>query len=311
MPENGLFLPEGFRPQAVLTPAALKSEMQRKTILEGMVLRCDAGQNLHLSLGNLTGVIPRQDAIAPWVSGANKEISLLACVGKQVCFQITEILTDKKGTPVAQLSRRAVQERAKQWFLQNLRPGMVLSSRITHLEPYGAFLDIGCGIIGMLPIENISVSRIPDPGVRFQTGQKLPVILAAVDPSIPRFTLTHKELLGTWMENASWFRAGETVPGIVRSIRDYGCFVELTPNLSGLAEYRADLREGDRVSVYLKSIRPERMKVKLQIIEKLPPLPQSLPPMRYQITDGCLTRWIYSPPNYEKAPVETVFTDRP
>lgn len=309
MPENNLFLPEGFRPQAILTPALLKGEIQRQTILEGMVLRCDAERNLYVSLGNFTGIIPRQEAIAPWISGADKEISLLSRVGRQVCFQVSCVTADEKGAPVVRLSRRAAQEHAKEWFLKNLKPGMVLASRVTHLEPYGAFLDIGCGIVALLPIERISVSRISHPEDRVQPGQKLPVVVASIDPGVPRFTMSHKELLGTWMENASWFHAGDTVPGIVRSVRDYGCFVELTPNLSGLAEYRSGFREGDRVSVYLKSIRPERMKIKLQIIEKLPPQP--LPPMRYQITDGCLTRWTYSPPNYEKKPVETIFIDCP
>lgn len=311
MPENNLFLPEGSRPQAALTSAQLKAEIQRKTILEGMVLRCDTKRNLLVSLGNLTGMISREEAVAPWISGADKEISLLSRVGKSVCFQVTAVDTDAKGAPVIQLSRRAAQERAKAWFLENLRPGMVVASQVTHLEPYGAFLDIGCGIIAMLPIERISVSRINHPSDRLRLGQKLPVAVAAVDAKIPRFTMTLKELLGTWMENASWFHEGDTVPGIVRSVRDYGCFVELMPNLSGLAEYRSDLRPGDRVSVYLKSIRPERMKVKLQIIEKLPALPQKAPLLRCQITDGCLDRWTYSPPNYDREPVETVFTDCP
>lgn len=309
MPENKLFLPEGFRPQAVLTPALAKEELQQQTILEGTVLRCDSQRNLWVSLGNLTGVIPRSEAVAPWVSGSDKEISLLSRVGRQVCFQVTSVTADEKGAPVILLSRRAAQERAKAWFLESGKPGMVLASRITHLESYGAFLDIGCGIVALLPVERISVSRISRPADRLQLGQKLPVILASIDPATPRFTMSHKELLGTWMENASWFHAGDTVPGIVRTVRDYGCFVELTPNLSGLAEYHSDLQPGNRVSVYLKSIRPERMKVKLQIIEKLPPLP--LAPMRYQVTDGCLDRWTYSPPNYEKTPVETIFTACP
>ena len=48
------------------------------------------------------------------------------------------------------------------------------------------------------------------------------------------------------------------------------------------------------------------MKVKLQVIEKLP-LTESIPPLAYQITDGKLDRWTYSPPGCEKV-VETVFT---
>ena len=90
-------------------------------------------------------------------------------------------------------------------------------------------------------------------------------------------------------------------------MKDYGSFIELAPNLSGLADAREGLSPGDGVSVYIKSIRPERMKIKLQVIEKLPPSPAE--PLRYQVTDGKLDRWVYSPPNYEKAAVETVFTD--
>lgn len=310
MPENNIYLPEGLRTQTVLPLPALKTAMEHETVLEGMVLRCDASRALHVSLGSMEGVIPREEALAPWISGAERDIALLSRVGKPVCFLVKEIHFDEKGSPVIQLSRRAVQEKAREWFLNSLHPGAVMTARVTHLESFGAFLDIGCGIIAMLPIENISVSRISHPSERFRVGQKILVVLAAVDPSIPRFTMTHKELLGTWMDNASRFAAGETVPGIVRAVKEYGCFVELTPNLSGLADRKDDIAEGDRVSIYLKSIRPERMKIKLQIIEKLPPLPGPAP-LRYQITDGQLSHWVYSPPNYEKEPVETVFTASP
>ena len=193
-------------------------------------------------------------------------------------------------------------------FLQCLRPGSILTCRVTRMESFGVFLDMGCGIIAMLPIEHISVSRITHTKERFRTGQKILAAVLSVDPERRRFTMTHRELLGTWMENASWFRPGETVPGVVRSVQPYGSFIELTPNLSGLADTREDLTAGDRVSVYIKSIRPERMKIKLQVIEKLPP-DSTLPDLKYQITDGVLDRWVYSPPNYEKAPVETVFQE--
>ncbi|MCI2058212.1 MAG: S1 RNA-binding domain-containing protein [Oscillibacter sp.] len=310
MPENNIFLPEGLRPREWMPLPALRAAMEQRTVLEGVVLRCGADHTLRVSLGAFEGVIPPGEALAPWISGANREIALLALVGKPVCFLITDIQIDEKGSAQITLSRRAVQEAAKAWFLEHLRPGAVMTVRVTHLDSFGAFVDIGCGIIAMLPIENISVSRIPHPAERFHVGQKLLAAVAAIDPAIPRFTMTHRELLGTWMENASRFQPGETVPGIVRSVRDYGCFIELTPNLSGLADRKAGIGEGDRVSVYLKSIRPERMKIKLQIIEKLPP-DAPVPQLTYQITDGVLECWTYSPPNYEKEPVETVFTASP
>lgn len=70
------------------------------------------------------------------------------------------------------------------------------------------------------------------------------------------------------------FSSGETVPGVVRSVEPYGVFVELTPNLAGLAEPSAALEPGQPVAVYVKSILPEKMKIKLVVVEAFdPPAP--------------------------------------
>lgn len=306
MPENILFPPEGLRPQPAFSLQSLQTAQESGAILEAFVQRCDVHRDLHLLLGPIAGMLPREEALAPWISGAERDISILSRVGKQTCFTVTAISADEKGAPVARLSRRAAQEKAMDYFLQHLVPGSVVSAKVTHLAAFGAFLDIGCGIIAMLPIEHISVSRIAHPKDRFRVGQKILAAVKSVDRENRRFTMTHRELLGTWMENASYFRPGETVRGTVRSVKEYGSFIELAPNLSGLVDTRENLHPGDGVSVYIKSIRPERMKIKLQLIETLPPEPVPQP-LRYQITDGVLSRWVYSPPNYEKAPVETIF----
>ena len=310
MPENKLYPPEGLRPPSSFTLQSLREAQEQGSVLEGLVLRCDTGHDLILSLGGIQGRIPREEVVSPWISGAQRDIAVLSRVGKPACFSVTALRSDEKGAPAALLSRRTVQEQAMDYFLEHLRPGSVVTAVVTHLESFGAFLDIGCGIVAMLPIEHISVSRISHPAERFRPGQKILAAVRSVDREKRRFTMTHKELLGTWMENASWFRPGETVRGTVRSVKEYGSFIELAPNLSGLADARADLRQGDGVSVYIKSIRPERMKIKLQVIEKLPP-PAEPEPLRYQITDGVLDRWVYSPPGYEKPAVETVFTESP
>ena len=307
MPENKLYPPEGLRPPAAFTLQSLREALEAETVLESVVQRCDSRHDLHLSLGGIPARIPRAEVLSPWISGAERDIAILSRVGKPACFQVTDIRADEKGAPTALLSRRAVQERALDYFLEHLGPGSVVSAVVTHLESFGAFLDIGCGVVAMLPIEYISVSRISHPRDRFRPGQKILTAVRSVDRERRRFTMTHKELLGTWMENASWFSTGETVRGVVRSVKSYGTFIELAPNLSGLADAREDLRPGDGVSVYIKSIRPERMKIKLQVIEKLPPR-EAPEPLRYQITDGVLDRWVYSPAGYEKPAVETVFT---
>ena len=306
MPENKLYPPEGLRPPVPLTFDRLRDALESGEILEAPVQRCGVDHTLYLNLGGVQARIPREEAVAPWISGAERDIAVLSRVGKPTCFTVTALEADEKGAPAALLSRRAAQEQAMEYFFGHLEPGTVLTGRVTRLESFGAFVDVGCGIVAMLPIEHISVSRISHPKDRFQDGQKILTAVWSLDREARRITLTHRELLGTWMDNASRFRPGETVRGVVRTVKDYGSFIELAPNLSGLADAKERLSPGDGVSVYIKSIRPERMKIKLQVIEKLPPAPAE--PIHYQITDGRLERWVYSPPNYEKAPVETVFT---
>jgi len=306
MPENKLYPPEGLRPPVPLTFDRLRDALESGEILEAPVQRCGVDHTLYLNLGGVQARIPREEAVAPWISGAERDIAVLSRVGKPTCFTVTALEADEKGAPAALLSRRAAQEQAMEYFFGHLEPGTVLTGRVTRLESFGAFVDVGCGIVAMLPIEHISVSRISHPKDRFQDGQKILTAVWSLDREARRITLTHRELLGTWMENASRFRPGETVRGVVRTVKDYGSFIELAPNLSGLADARERLAPGDGVSVYIKSIRPERMKIKLQVIEKLPPAPAE--PIHYQVTDGKLEHWVYSPPNYEKQAVETVFT---
>lgn len=297
------YLPEGRllntpENRAMLaTPAGLHRAMAEGRILEGMAVLCDAEHNLHVDCGGRMGVIPRVEAARGIGDGSTREIAILSRVGRPVSF-VVEALEGRDGhwTPI--LSRRKAQEQALEALLQ-CRRGDIIPASVTHLEPFGAFVDIGCGVPSMIGVENLSVSRIPHPVHRFTMGQQIYVLVTGVDRERGRLTLSHKELLGTWAENAAAFQQGATVPGVVRGVQDYGSFVELTPNLSGLAEPRPDLQEGEQVSVYLKSIVPERMKIKLLVIDRLPPLTEPLP-LHYYHTHGRLDCWRYAPEGCEK-----------
>ena len=288
------YLPEGTGPLfAEHQPlSVLQEAMERQTVLEGTAIRCDGRRDLTVRFGGWEGTIPRIDAVHPAISGAERDIALLSRVGKPTCFTITRIAVDGGGRPRLTLSRRAAQEQAIAWLLEHSAPGTVLPARVTHLERFGAFVDLGCGVTSLIPLENISVSRIPHPSARFRINQDILAAVTAVDPVSCRFCLTHKELLGTWLENAAAFSPGDAVQGIVRSVRDYGLFIELTPNLSGLADYREDAAPGDRVSVYIKSIRPDTRKIKLQIIQNLGPAGEPVE-LTYFITDGAVENWTY------------------
>ena len=288
------FLPEGAGPlfQEHQPLSVLRAAMEEQTVLTGLALRCNNLGELTVSLGGYEGFIPREDAVHPAVSGAQREIAVLSRVGLPVSCTVTRIEVDGGGRPHLTLSRRAAQEQAMAWLLENARPGAVLPARVTHLEHFGAFVDLGCGFTSLIPLERISAARISHPADRFSVGQDILVTVIDVDGPACRIYLSHKELLGTWLENAAGFSPGDTVTGIVRSVQDYGLFIELTPNLSGLAEGRQGLAPGDSVSVYIKSIRPENRKIKLQVIRRLGRA-RAPTPLRYFITDGTTENWTY------------------
>ena len=101
--------------------------------------------------------------------------------------------------------------------------------------------------------------------------------------------------------------AGQTVTGIVRSVEEYGIFVELSPNLAGLAEPTPGVCPGDMCSVYIKNILPERMKIKLVIVDTHA---ESHPSDMSYFVDTDTVRhmdyWRYSPEGCRKL-VETRF----
>lgn len=285
----------------------LRRAMEHQTVLEGLALLCSAEHDLTVELGGgLRGVIPRTEAALGIAEGSTRDIAILSRVGRPVSF-VVEGLEGQNGAVCPRLSRRKAQRMALDALLERCCPGLILPATVTHLEPFGAFVDLGCGVPSMIGIEHISVSRIAHPCQRFSVGQDIYVVVQDLDRERERIYLTHRELLGTWAENAAPFQPGMTVSGTVRGIKDYGAFIELTPNLSGLAELQPDLHEGERVSVYIKSILPHRMKIKLQVIGHLPPAPPA--PLVYAQTEGRLTYWRYAPEGCTRVGGETVFLD--
>ena len=272
----------------------LERAMNEGAILEGRAVVCDAFHNLHVEIGKYKGVIPKEEALYSPAGESVKDIAVITRVGKNVCFKITEIEKTSQGVRLG-LSRRLAQKECFENYIKYLRVGDVIDATVTHMENFGVFCDIGCGMIALLPIDCISVSRISHPEERFVCGQKIKCVVKNKETETGRITLTHKELLGTWEENARMFGAGETVAGIVRSIEPYGIFVELTPNLAGLAEYCEGVKVGQTAAVYIKSIIPEKMKIKLVIVDVSEGLYEKLREPEYYFKEDFMDGWRYSP----------------
>ena len=287
---------------------AIRSAMAEGRILEAPAIRATADFDLQVDLGpHAQGVIPREESVFLYPGEHFKEIAVIGKVGKAVCFRIIGEEKGENGIPRFLLSRRAAQLEAKLEYLDCLEPGDIIDCRVTHSERYGAFCDVACGNFALLPIDCISVSRLPHPSERFHPGDVLRVAVKNRD-STGRLFITRRELCGTWAENAALFSPGQTVTGIVRSIEDYGVFIELTPNLAGLAEPCEDLTVGQTASVYIKSMIPEKAKVKLVIVDKHPGLSCTCPVPPFPIEQLThIEEWHYSPAGCRKR-VDTIFS---
>lgn len=243
----------------------LSEAMERGIILEARAALCDSSHNLIVDLPCADGIIFRENGAVGIAEGTTRDIAIISRVNKIVCFKVVKIASSENGKITVELSRAAAQNECITEYIDKLRLGDVIDAKVTHLEQFGGFVDIGCGVPSLIPIDAISVSRISHPSDRFSVGQFVKAVVRSRDGS--RICLSHKELLGTWEDNAVDFEAGETVSGIVRSVEGYGIFVELSPNLAGLAELREDIHPGQNVSVYIKAIIPEKMKIKLVIVD--------------------------------------------
>jgi small subunit ribosomal protein S1 len=180
-------------------------------------------------------------------------------------------------------------------YISKLSVGDIIDAHVTKIVGYGIFCDIGCGIIALLPTNNISVTHIVNPTVELKGLSTLKVIVKSIKED-NKIELTHKELLGTWKEQIAQFAEGDLVKGTVLSVEDYGVFIRLSQNLSGLAEVpeTIELKPGDIVSTRIQSIQDKNMKVKLSVVEKIEDNDDKLIKFKYYVNEPHITDWVYS-----------------
>ena len=305
---NNVYRPEGYlfgdprNNEYISTQKGLERAMLEGRILEGVVSVCDSSMTLYLELGEMRGIIEKEESLYCRAGERLKDIAVITRVGKPVCFKVMGF-EERDGESVAVLSRKEAQLECVREYVDRLTTGDIVEAKVTHMESFGAFVDIGCGVCSLLSVDSISVSRISHPSDRLSVGERISAVVKAIDKENSRIFVSTRELLGTWLENASEWEAGQTVVGVVRSVESYGVFIELTPNLAGLAEIRDNdkderlARVGQYITVFIKSIIPERMKIKLVMIDSFKgDIPSKR--MRYFIdTESVqhINRWLYSP----------------
>lgn len=303
------------------TVESIKKAIDNKEIIYGLCVKSDDNYTISVELNKdintIIGKVPFEEIEYKLGDLEVKPVVALSRVGHTVAVVPVSMTTTDEGVEVL-CSRKLAQEKCFNNYIKELKSGDIIDALALRSEKYGVFCDIGCGITALLPAHRISVTHVPSVRNIVKDGTRLKVILNEVMDN-GKIQLSHKELLGTWEQNISNFEPGQAVVGTVISIQSYGIFVRIAQNLSGLASLISEnqnltVAEGDQVSVFIKAIYPETMKVKLNIINKLGSKEKPIN-FKYYIKEGRIDKWVYNPGNYDyskdnKRIVETTFGNK-
>lgn len=286
----------------------VKKAIESKNTLEGVVMSCDNNYTLSIKLSdNIVAKIPFSELEYSYSNKETKQAAATSKVGKLVRFIPKDIKEIGNNTFEVICSRKELQMECYDNKIKYLKPGEIIDVKVVTVVSYGAFCDIGCGIVALLPTNNISVTHIVDPLDTLKGITKLKAVVQTIDENY-KIQLTHKELLGTWEEEVAKLNIGDILCGTVLSKESYGVFVRVSQNLSGLADIpNINLKPGDLVSFKVLGIIPDTMKVKIVILSLLDKYsegglnqnPANLD-FHYVIDSGHIEKWVYSTPKAKK-----------
>ncbi|NLU41302.1 MAG: bifunctional 4-hydroxy-3-methylbut-2-enyl diphosphate reductase/30S ribosomal protein S1 [Firmicutes bacterium] len=244
---------------------------QGKTI-EGKVVDVVKG-GVTVDIG-LRGFVPAsQIALRPVAN-------LKSVLGQTLTMKILEVEKDRNNVVLSQrvvLEERLAQAKAK--VFENVKEGDIVDGTVTRLTSFGAFVDIGDGVEGLLHVSDISWNRIGHPGQALKEGQKVRVTVLNMDRERERISLGLKQTQDDpWTKVPTKYPVGTVTDGKITRLTDFGAFVELEPGIEGLVhvsqisrervEKPSDvLKEGQMVQVKVISLRQEQRRIGLSIKE--------------------------------------------
>jgi small subunit ribosomal protein S1 len=200
-------------------------------------------------------------------------------VGKVYEFRIIEY-RDARNLVV---SRRALLEEQQRAAADEIRRsivvGAVLTGRVASVREFGAFVDLGGGVQGLIHVSEMGWSRVSDPAQIVKAGDELTVMVLRVDDDKQKIALGLKQLsTDPWSRVLETYAIGQTVHGRVTRVADFGTFVELEPGVEALIpsseigharQPGADrgLPIGTSVEVVVAEVDPSRRRLRVTVKE--------------------------------------------
>jgi len=212
--------------------------------------------------------------------GIRREEQQSDYIGRSFSFTIIEYGEDGRNIV---LSRKAILEDERQNKMsalrESLKEGMKITGKVTSIQKFGAFVDIG-GLEGLLPVSEIAWSRTEKVSDVLSAGQTVEVIIKKLDWEQNRFSFSLKDTLpDPWDTAADTFPVGSYHTGTVSRLAQFGAFVTMKEGLDGLIHIsklgggrrlshpREVLKEGQSVEVQIESVDRSQRKISLALAE--------------------------------------------
>ncbi|MDL1950112.1 S1 RNA-binding domain-containing protein, partial [Acidobacteria bacterium ACD] len=207
------------------------------------------------------------------------EAALQAFVGQSFDFRVIEYAEDGRRVVVSRAALlREEQESAREQVREHLVVGAVLSGRVRSITDFGAFVDLGGGIDGLVHVTEISRRRVAHARDVLSVGQEVEVKIVKIENEGKRISLSMKELeKDPWDGITERLVPGQTFSGKVARHADFGLFVELEPGVDGLVHVSqlppgVTLKDeavavGQAVSGWIREVDPVNRRLSLTLRE--------------------------------------------
>ena len=181
--------------------------------------------------------IARQRAFCPMSQIDTLRTDPSAHEGRVYAFRIIEY---KEGGKNLVVSRRALLEEEQRASAAEVRrsivPGAVMTGRVTSVREFGAFVDLGGGVQGLLHVSEMGWSRVSDTSQVVKPGEEITVKVLRVDDDKQKISLGLKQLTtDPWSRVPATYEIGQVRIGRVTRLTEFGAFVEFEPGVEALA----------------------------------------------------------------------------
>lgn len=230
---------------------------------------------LLVEFGKLNGFVPNSmiPSLARGLNRHEKQTRKAKMIGDTLQTKVIEVLQKRKRLI---LSGKAAQSERRQQRLQELQVGEKVIGTVSNAVDFGAFVNLD-GVDGLIHRSRLSWDNFDHPSDVLQPGDEVEVLIKDVDVERERVSLDRRALLPSpWDDFSKQYQYGDILEGKISSVRDFGAFVKLTDQITGLlhvSEFlsgvsrdpRKVFEPGDEVLVRIIEVDKEQERVSLSM----------------------------------------------